>query len=54
MFGDPVLFSRRFWSFSLPVLEYALLFGCLAAAAHLGLLDRVVSNAASLSDGVVV
>ena len=52
--GDPVLVSRCFWSFLLSVLEYCSHIWISAAASHLGLLDRVVSNAVRFSDGQVV
>ena len=54
MFGDPVMVLRCFWSFLLPVLEYCSPVWISAASSHLGLLDRVVSKAVRLSDGLVV
>ena len=54
LFGDPVLLSRCFWSFVLPVLEYCSPVWMSATASHLRLLDRVVSKADRVSDGLVV
>ena len=54
LIGDPVLFSRCFWSFLLPVLEYCSSFWMSAAASHLRLLDHVVSKAVKISNGLVV
>ena len=51
LFGDPVLGSSCFWSFLLPLLEYFSPVWMPAAASHL---DRVVSKAVRLSDGLVV
>ena len=54
LFGDPILVLRCFWSFLLPVLEYCSPVCMSATASHLCLLDRVVSMAVRLSNGLVV
>ena len=52
MFLDRPLHERCFLGFVLPVLEYCSAVWCLAADAHLKLLDRVVSGARFLTGGV--
>ena len=54
LFGDLVLVSRCVWSFVLPLLEYCSPVWMSAVASHLSLLDRVVSKAVRLSEGLVV
>ena len=54
LFGDPVLVLRYFWNILLPVLEYCSPVWMSAAASHLGLLDRVVTKAVTLSGALVV
>ena len=52
LFGDPVLVSRCFWSFLLPVFKYCCLVW-MSATASLRLFDCVVSKIMRLSDGLV-
>ena len=54
LLNDPVFVLRCFWSFLLPVLEYCSPVWLSAAASHHGHLDRVVSKAVRLSDGLIV
>ena len=53
VFHDRLLIGRCFWGFVLPVLEYCSAVWCSAANTHLKLLDRVVSGACFLADGVL-
>ena len=52
VFHDRLLLGRCFRGFVLPVLEYCSAVWCLAADTHLRLLDRVVSGASFLTEGV--
>ena len=54
LFDDLVLILSCVWSFLLLVLEYCSYAWMSAAASYLCLLDRVVSKAVKLSDGLVV
>ena len=53
VFHDRLLIERCFWGFILPVLEYCCAVWCLAADAHLKLLDRLVSGACFLAGSVL-
>ena len=52
VFHDRSLLERCFRGFVLPVLEYCSAVWCSAADTHLKLLDRVVSGARFLTEGV--
>ena len=52
MFHDRSHHGRFFRGFVLPVLEYCSKLWCSAADTHLKLLDRAVSGARSLTEGV--
>ena len=52
MFHDRSLLERFFRDFVLPVLEYCSAVWCSAADTHLKLLDRAVSGARFLTEGV--
>ena len=52
VFHDGSLLGRCFQGFVLPVLEYYSAVRCLAANTHLKLLDRAVSDAQFLTEGV--
>ena len=52
VFHDRLLLGRCFWGFVMPVLEHYSAIWCLAANAHLKLLDRAVSGAWFLTGGV--
>ena len=53
VFRDVTVVAKCFWAFILPVLEYCSPFWMSAAASHLSLLDRVVSQVGRLSGGSV-
>ena len=52
VFHDSLLLGRYFRGFVVPVLEYCFAVWCSAAETHLKLLDRVVSGASFLTEGV--
>ena len=52
MFHDRSLLGKCFWGFVQPVLEYCSAVWCSAADAHLKLLDRAVSGARFLTEGL--
>ena len=52
MFHDRSLLERCIWGFVLPVLEHCSAVWCSAAYTHLKLLDRAVSGAQLLTEGV--
>ena len=53
VFRDVTVVAKCFWAFILPVLEYCSPVWMSAAASHLSLLDRVVSQVGRLSGGSV-